>query len=80
MKGRSVTPSLRKPHRKVARRAHSQAPRLGHDLEVLEDFSVDSGVLASEPLDLASYLDTIIDMLVSLSQRVNANGCGDTSS
>ena len=39
---------------------------------MLEDFSIDNGVVANHPQDLASHFDTIMNLVVSLSQRVDA--------
>ena len=39
---------------------------------MLDSFSVDNGVLPNCPQNLASRLDTIMDMVVSISQRVDA--------
>ena len=73
-KTKAVTPSPRKPHRKVARRAQSRAAHLEQNLEVSEEpfVDVDDGVLSDSPPDLCSRLDNMMNMIVALSQRVNA--------
>ena len=72
MKGKVGTPSPRKQPRKVARKAQSRAASLEPDLRVSEELLLDDEVLSDPPQGLASRLDTMMDMIVALSQRVNS--------
>ena len=70
-KGKAWTPSPRKQPRKAARKAQACAACQEPDVGVIEEHFMDNEVLTDPSQGLASHLDTMLDMTLALSQKVN---------